>query len=207
MQPSADRAPLQRYLGQQVQKSTIIRHHKDYTDPTSPALLRTSLFTMSLKGKVALVTGGGKNLGAGMSSHTTMYRRHDANDGPECARELAREGASLALHYNSPKSKDETVRFSEEITKAYPSIRVSIHAGDLGTAAAVEKLFADVISQHKKIDIVVNTVGMVLKKPITEISEAEYDKMFAYAIFVDEQRRRCVDQFRAESTRRQRSLS
>ena len=78
-----------------------------------------------------------------------------------------------------------------------------MHAGDLGTAAAVEKLFSEVKNEHKKIDIVVNTVGMVHKKPITELSEDEYDKMFAYAVFIDEQRRLCVDQLHAESNQRQ----
>lgn len=124
---------------------------------------------------------------------------------PECAKQLAKEGADLALHYNSAKSKDPTEQFRNEVVKDYSGINVSVHAGDLGTAAAVEQLFSDVLSKHKKIDIVVNTAGMVMKKPITEISEAEYDKMFAYAIYVDEQRRRTVDQYHAELIRRQRS--
>lgn len=84
---------------------------------------------------------------------------------------------------------------------------MSIHAGDLGSAAAVEKLFVEVIGQHRKIDIVVNTAGMVLKKPVTDVSEKDYDAMFAYAVFVDEQRRRCVDLLRVESTRRLHSSS
>jgi NAD(P)-dependent dehydrogenase (short-subunit alcohol dehydrogenase family) len=52
----------------------------------------------------------------------------------------------------------------------------------LTTEAAVNKLFEWVKKDFGKIDIVVNTVGKVLKKPIREISEAEYDDMFAYAI-------------------------
>lgn len=93
---------------------------------------------MSLQGKVALVTGGGKNLGA------------------QSARELAREGANLALHYNSPKSKDETLRFRDELKGQYNALQVSIHAGDLTTASAVEQLFKDVLAEHRKIDIVVS---------------------------------------------------
>lgn len=99
------------------------------------------------------------------------------------------------------------MKFRDELVKANSGIKVSIHVGDLTTAAAVEKLFSEVLAEHKKLDIVVNTVGMVLKKPITDISEAEYDKMFAYAVYVDEQRRQVVDKFHAESIRRQRSLS
>lgn len=41
------------------------------------------------------------------------------------------------------------------------------------------KLFQDVIRDFGQVDIVINTVGKVLKKPIIEISEEEYDTMFA----------------------------
>lgn len=43
----------------------------------------------------------------------------------------------------------------------------------------MEKLFQDVLKDFGKVDIAVNNVGKVLKKPITEISEEEYDEMFA----------------------------
>lgn len=116
---------------------------------------------MSLQGQTALITGGGKNLGA------------------QIAREIADEGVNLALHYNSPNSKDETMRSRDELVKAHPNIKVSVHAGDLTTGAAVEKLFKDAVAEHGQLDIVINTVGMVLKKSMTEVSEAEYDTMFA----------------------------
>ncbi len=82
----------------------------------------------------------------------------------------------MALHYNSSKSKEPTLQFRDEVLRTYSGINVSVNAGDLGTAAAVETLFSEVLSEHKRIDIVGNTAGMVLKKPITKISEAEYDK-------------------------------
>ena len=49
--------------------------------------------------------------------------------------------------------------------------------GDLTTAAAMEKLFADTVAAVGRPDIAINTVGKVLKKPMTDISEAEYDEM------------------------------
>jgi NAD(P)-dependent dehydrogenase (short-subunit alcohol dehydrogenase family) len=116
---------------------------------------------MSLKGKVALITGGAKNLGA------------------QIALELAPLGASLALHYNSAKTKEDAVKLQETFKQKYPSTKVVFYAADLTTAAAVDKLFQDVSKDFGQIDIVVNTVGMVLKKPIVDISEVEYDKMFA----------------------------
>ncbi|TXH99670.1 MAG: SDR family oxidoreductase, partial [Rhizobium sp.] len=50
---------------------------------------------------------------------------------------------------------------------------------DLTTAAAVEKLFAESAAAFGRPDIAINTVGKVLKKPIVDISEAEYDEMSA----------------------------
>lgn len=116
---------------------------------------------MALSGKVSLVTGGAKNLGA------------------QIALELAFVGSDLALHYNSSKTKADADKLAEELKQKYPNVNVKFYEGDLTTAAAVDKLFADALHDFQKIDIVVNTVGMVLKKPILEISEHEYDTMFA----------------------------
>ncbi|WP_407811415.1 SDR family oxidoreductase, partial [Staphylococcus aureus] len=46
-------------------------------------------------------------------------------------------------------------------------------------AGAVEKLFGEAVAAIGRPDIAINTVGKVLKKPILEISEAEYDEMSA----------------------------
>ncbi|RJE19777.1 short chain dehydrogenase [Aspergillus sclerotialis] len=116
---------------------------------------------MALSGKVALITGGVKNLGA------------------ESALQLAGVGANLALHYHSASSKENAAKLEAELKKKNPSVKVAFYQGDLTSAAAVTKLFQDVKKDFGQIDIVVNTVGMVLKKPITEISEKEYDTMFA----------------------------
>lgn len=113
-----------------------------------------------LKGKVALVAGGAKNLGGLIS------------------RDLARQGVkAVALHYNSAASKaaaEETVA----AVKAAGAEAVAL-SGDLTSATAVETLFADAIAVVGKPDIAINTVGKVLKKPFTEITEAEYDEMTA----------------------------
>lgn len=117
---------------------------------------------MALSGKVALVTGGVKNLGA------------------DIARELANAGANLALHYNSNSSKADAAKLETELNQKHPSLQVKFYQGDLTTADAVTGLFKAVVADFQKVDIVVNTIGKVLKKPITEITEAEYDSMFAY---------------------------
>lgn len=116
---------------------------------------------MALNGKVALIAGGVKNLGA------------------QSALELATAGADLALHYHSAGSEKDIAALKASLKEKRPSIKVSFYQGDLTSAVAVTKLFQDVLRDFGHIDIVVNTVGKVLKKPITEISEQEYDTMFA----------------------------
>ncbi|KAB2707677.1 NAD(P)-dependent dehydrogenase (short-subunit alcohol dehydrogenase family) [Ochrobactrum intermedium] len=114
----------------------------------------------SIKGKTVIIAGGAKNLGGLI------------------ARDLAEHGAkAIAIHYNSAASKadaDTTVA----AVKAAGAQAVSFQA-DLTTAGAMEKLFADTVAAIGRPDIAINTVGKVLKKPIVEVSEAEYDEMTA----------------------------
>ncbi|KWF27860.1 short-chain dehydrogenase [Burkholderia cenocepacia] len=113
-----------------------------------------------IKGKTVLIAGGAKNLGGLI------------------ARDLAEHGAkAIAIHYNSASSKADADKTVAAI-KAAGAEAVAFQA-DLTSAAAVEKLFADAITAVGRPDIAINTVGKVLKKPFTEISEAEYDQMSA----------------------------
>jgi len=115
----------------------------------------------TLNGKIALVTGGAKNLGAAI------------------ALDLASQGANLALHYNSASTKPSADKLAVELKEKYPGSKVEFYQGDLTTEVAVDKLFDAILEDFGKIDIVVNTIGMVLKKSIGDITEKEYDTMFA----------------------------
>lgn len=114
----------------------------------------------SIQGKVVLIAGGAKNLGGLI------------------ARDLAAQGAkAIAIHYNSAASKveaDATVAAVEQAGAKAVALQ-----GDLTSAGAMEKLFADAVAAVGRPDIAINTVGKVLKKPFSEISEAEYDEMAA----------------------------
>ncbi|ENM2496179.1 SDR family oxidoreductase [Serratia marcescens] len=114
----------------------------------------------SIKGKTVLIAGGAKNLGGLI------------------ARDLAEQGAkAVVIHYNSAASKAEADKTVAAI-QAAGAQGVALQA-DLTTAGAVEKLFADAVAAVGKPDIAINTVGRVLKKPMIDISEAEYDEMTA----------------------------
>jgi NAD(P)-dependent dehydrogenase (short-subunit alcohol dehydrogenase family) len=114
----------------------------------------------TIKGKTVLIAGGAKNLGGLL------------------AIDLAKQGAkAVAIHYNSSATKnaaDETVAAIKKV-----GVEAVAFQADLTKASLMEKLFTDVISSVGSPDIAVNTVGKVLKKPIMDISESEYDEMAA----------------------------
>src|SRR5690606_15245481 len=112
----------------------------------------------SIQGKVALIAGGAKNLGGLI------------------ARDLAAHGAkAVAIHYNSAASKADADATVAAVKQA--GAQAVAFQADLAGAGAMERLFADTVAAEGKPDIAINTVGKVLKKPLAQISEAEYDEM------------------------------
>lgn len=114
----------------------------------------------SIKGKVVLITGGAKNLGGLL------------------AREFARAGArAVVIHYHGDVP-DNGVEETLSAIRVEGAQAVALQ-GDLTSAGAMEKLFADAVAAVGRPDIAINTIGMVIKKPILEISEAEFDQSSA----------------------------
>ncbi|MCC3766821.1 SDR family oxidoreductase [Streptomyces sp. UNOC14_S4] len=122
--------------------------------PTAPSPLPTR----TLKDKVVVIGGASRNLGSLI------------------ARELASEGAKVVVHYNSPSSKEGAEKTAGEV-KALGGEAV-VHEADLSKVDEVEGLFDVAVAAFGKVDCMVNTAGMVIKKPMTEVTEAEYDRMF-----------------------------
>ena len=92
------------------------------------------------------------------------------------ARQAAAAGADIAVHYNSESTRPE----AEETLAAVEAngSKGVLLTGDLTKPANVERLFDDAVSALGPIDIAVNTTGKVLRKPIAETTEDEYDSMF-----------------------------
>ncbi len=112
----------------------------------------------TLEGKNVLVAGGAKNLGGLV------------------ARQAAEAGANVAIHFNSDASKADAQQTLAAVEAA--GGKGAVFQGDLTVPANVTRLFADAEVAIGKIDIAVNTVGKVLRKPIVETTEDEYDSMF-----------------------------
>ncbi|GGH16954.1 SDR family oxidoreductase [Sphingobacterium alkalisoli] len=111
-----------------------------------------------VNGKVVLIAGGGKNLGGLLS------------------RDFAAKGAKLAIHYNSKSSKAESEKTLAEVQAL--GADALLFQGDLTKVENITKFFDETIAKFGGIDIAINTVGMVLKKPFAETTEEEYDTMF-----------------------------
>jgi 3-oxoacyl-[acyl-carrier protein] reductase len=109
-----------------------------------------------LVGKVAVVTGASKGIGAGI------------------AKEFAAEGASVIVNYAS--AKQDADRVVDEISKRGGKA-VAIQ-GNVAKKAEVERLFAEAEKAFGKIDIVVNNAGVYEFMPLEDATEKQFHRMF-----------------------------
>lgn len=113
---------------------------------------------MSLSGKTSLIAAGTKNLGG------------------ESAKELAKAGSNLFLQYRS--NPEEAEKFKQELLKEFPNIKVEIYQSKLDKAQDLTNLFAAAKKAFPNgIDIAANFVGKVVKGPIAEVTEEQFDEM------------------------------
>ncbi len=110
----------------------------------------------TLKDKVALVTGASGGIGA------------------EIARQFAKAGAKLIVHYAGRKQSAETL--AGEI-KQLGSDAIALKA-DIRHSAEVTKLFDDAIAHFGKIDILVNSAGIMLNSLLKDTTDADFDAQF-----------------------------
>lgn len=112
----------------------------------------------TLKAKNVLIAGGGKNLGGLV------------------ARQFAAAGANVVIHYNSESSREEAEKTLADVKAE--GVQAALLQADLTSAANVTALFEQAKASLGTIDVAINTAGKVLRKPIVETAEDEYDTMF-----------------------------
>ena len=109
-----------------------------------------------LEGKVAVVTGASKGIGASI------------------AKALADEGASVVVNYSS--SKPGADRVVAEITgSGGKAIAVQ---GDVSKQAHIERLFSEATKAFGRLDILVNNAGVYEFLPLEEVTEDHFHKHF-----------------------------
>lgn len=111
----------------------------------------------SLNGKTAIITGGAKNLGGLI------------------ARRFAEHGANLVIHYNSAATLADAQKTLADVEKL--GAKAILVQADLSDIQEIDRLFILAKETFGGVDIAINTVGRVLKKPFVQTTEQEFDSM------------------------------
>ena len=112
--------------------------------------------TQKLGGKVAIVTGASKGIGAAIATH------------------LGHAGASVVVNYSS--SKEGADRVVADITsKGGKAVAVQ---ADVSQKTEIDRLFAETKTAFGRVDILVNNAGIFDFKPLAEVTEEHFHRQF-----------------------------
>jgi NAD(P)-dependent dehydrogenase (short-subunit alcohol dehydrogenase family) len=114
------------------------------------------LVQSDLTGRVALVTGGTRGIGAAISE------------------ELAAEGATVAAGYSGNVERAE--QFAREFTDRY-STPVTTHKGNVASPDDCRRVVNEVLEQHGRLDILVNNAGITIDKTILKLTDDDWHKV------------------------------
>jgi NAD(P)-dependent dehydrogenase (short-subunit alcohol dehydrogenase family) len=129
------------------------------TDPNAiPEGEPTGVIGSKLAGRVALVTGGTRGIGASIG-HS-----------------LAAQGASIAAGYCGNLEKAQ--RFAADFRSTFgPGIAVSVHQGNVASGADCRRVVREVLEQHGRLDILVNNAGITIDKTILKLTDDDWHKV------------------------------
>ena len=112
-----------------------------------------------LKGKVAIVTGARNNMGRAF------------------AVALAQMGANVVIHYHRKATKNQAQETQRLVQKH--GVKSALVQGDLGKLKTVEKLYDTAEKKFGGVDIVINNAGAIVKKPLAQFTDEDFDKLTA----------------------------
>lgn len=120
----------------------------------------TNVAGHKLAGRVALVTGGTRGIGAAI------------------CRSLASQGASVAAGYsvNTPRAEEFLAEFEEHFSGLG---RATIHKGNVSNAGDCRRVVQEVLDQHGRLDILVNNAGITVDKMAMKMSVEDWNTVLA----------------------------
>jgi len=124
---------------------------------TTAHVAPAELGTRSLEGRVALVTGGTRGIGAAISQA------------------LGAAGATVAAGYT--RDDDAAQRFIKDFCGRDEDHHGSVHRGNVGNTDDCERVVQEVIDQHGRLDILVNNAGITSDKSVLKMSYEDWDKV------------------------------
>ena len=112
-----------------------------------------------MRGRVALVTGGVRGIGAAV------------------CRALAAGGVDVAA--GSHRQPEQAQKFLESITADFPGRHISVHEGNIGVAEDCRRVVQDVIEEHGALDILVNNAGITIDRTAVKMTDEDWQKVIA----------------------------
>ncbi|MEM1077815.1 MAG: SDR family oxidoreductase [Pseudomonadota bacterium] len=112
-----------------------------------------------LAGKTAIVSGARNNIGRGF------------------AVKLGEMGANVVVHYHRAETRNQAEETARMVEAA--GTRAVLTMGDLGQAANVRAMYDAAEQSFGGVDLVVNNAGAILKKPMAEFTDAEFERLDA----------------------------
>src|SRR6516162_591340 len=112
-----------------------------------------------IQGRVALVTGGVRGIGAAV------------------CRALAADGASVAAGYY--RQAEQAQKFLASMTADFPERLISVHEGNISSAEDCRRVVREVIQQHGELDILVNNAGITIDWTVARMRDEDWQQVIA----------------------------
>jgi acetoacetyl-CoA reductase len=116
---------------------------------------------MIFDGKVALVTGGTRGIGGAISAR------------------LARNGATVAAGYNRDKETGEKL----QTQLASDGCTLSLHQGRVDDSDDCQRVVAEVLDRHGRIDFLINNAGITLDKTVRKMTNDDWHNVLNVNLF------------------------
>ena len=113
--------------------------------------------TEKLQGRVALVTGGTRGIGAAI------------------CRSLATQGAEIAAGFG--RDSERATQFLAEFQAQFPNQKATLHEGNIGQPEDCRRVIHDVVEQHGRLDILVNNAGITVDRTVAKMTDDDWYKV------------------------------